>query len=87
MSAAAPGSSPSRSRRLGATVIGIDPSAENIAVARLHADEGGLAIDYRATTAEALAAEGERFDVVLILEVVEHVTDVAALRRRLRRHS
>ena len=40
--------------------------------------EGGLAIDYRATTAEALAAEGETFDAVLILEVVEHVTDVPA---------
>jgi 2-polyprenyl-6-hydroxyphenyl methylase/3-demethylubiquinone-9 3-methyltransferase len=62
--------------RLGATVIGIDPSAENIAVARLHAEGGGLAIDYRATTAEALAAAGERFDVVTILEVVEHVSDV-----------
>lgn len=62
--------------RLGATVTGIDPSDENVAAARLHAERGGLAIDYRATTAEALAAEGARFDVVTILEVVEHVADV-----------
>ena len=44
--------------RMGATVIGIDPSPEIIAAARLHAADGGLAIDYRATTAEALAAGG-----------------------------
>jgi 2-polyprenyl-6-hydroxyphenyl methylase/3-demethylubiquinone-9 3-methyltransferase len=62
--------------RLGAVVIGIDPSLPNIAVARQHARDGGLAIDYRATTAEALADAGERFDVVLAMEVVEHVTDV-----------
>ena len=66
--------------RMGATVTGIDPSPEIIAAARLHAEEGGLAIDYRATTAEALAADGEAFDAVLILEVVEHVTDVPRLR-------
>jgi 2-polyprenyl-6-hydroxyphenyl methylase/3-demethylubiquinone-9 3-methyltransferase len=64
--------------RMGATVTGIDPSPEVIAAARLHAEEGGLAIDYRATTAEALAAAGEVFDAILILEVVEHVTDVPA---------
>jgi 2-polyprenyl-6-hydroxyphenyl methylase/3-demethylubiquinone-9 3-methyltransferase len=64
--------------RMGAAVVGIDPSDETIAAARLHAAAAGLAIDYRATTAEALAAAGERFDVVLTLEVVEHVTDVAA---------
>ncbi len=64
--------------RLGAAVTGIDPGEETIAAARLHAAEAGLAIDYRATTAEALAEAGERFDVVLTLEVVEHVTDVAA---------
>ena len=63
--------------RMGATVTGIDPSPEIIAAARVHAGEGGLAIDYRATTAEALAAAGETFDAVMILEVVEHVTDVA----------
>jgi 2-polyprenyl-6-hydroxyphenyl methylase/3-demethylubiquinone-9 3-methyltransferase len=64
--------------RMGAAVVGIDPSAENIAVARRHAEQAGLAVDYRATTAEALSAEGERFDVVTILEVVEHVPDVSA---------
>jgi 2-polyprenyl-6-hydroxyphenyl methylase/3-demethylubiquinone-9 3-methyltransferase len=64
--------------RLGATVTGIDPAAENIAVARFHAEGENLAIDYRAETAEALAARGETFDVVLILEVVEHVADVPA---------
>ncbi len=64
--------------RMGAAVVGIDPSGETIAAANLHAAEAGLAIDYRATTAEELAAAGKRFDVVLTLEVVEHVTDVAA---------
>jgi 2-polyprenyl-6-hydroxyphenyl methylase/3-demethylubiquinone-9 3-methyltransferase len=64
--------------RMGASVTGIDPSPEIVAAAQLHAEEGGLAIDYRATSAEALAAEGAAFDAVLILEVVEHVADVAA---------
>jgi len=64
--------------RMGASVTGVDPSPEIIAAARLHAGEGGLAIDYRATTAEALAEDGESFDVVLMLEVVEHVADVPA---------
>jgi 2-polyprenyl-6-hydroxyphenyl methylase / 3-demethylubiquinone-9 3-methyltransferase len=64
--------------RMGAAVVGIDPSEETIAAAKLHAEEAGLAVDYRAETAEALAAAGERFDVVLTLEVVEHVTDVAS---------
>jgi len=64
--------------RMGAAVTGIDPSPEIVAVARLHAEDGDLAIDYRATTAEALAAAGEHFDAVLILEVVEHVNDVPA---------
>ncbi len=64
--------------RMGGTVTGLDPSPEVIAAARLHAGEGGLAIDYRAGTAEALAADGETFDAVLILEVVEHVHDVGA---------
>ncbi|MCQ8783903.1 bifunctional 2-polyprenyl-6-hydroxyphenol methylase/3-demethylubiquinol 3-O-methyltransferase UbiG [Mangrovibrevibacter kandeliae] len=62
--------------RLGAEVVGVDASATNIEVARLHAAESGLAIDYRAETAEALAAAEERFDVVLALEIVEHVADV-----------
>ena len=62
--------------RLGATVVGADAGATNIEVARIHAAQSGLAIDYRATTAEAIAAGGEKFDVVLALEVVEHVSDV-----------
>jgi 2-polyprenyl-6-hydroxyphenyl methylase/3-demethylubiquinone-9 3-methyltransferase len=62
--------------RLGATVVGADPSADNIAVARRHAAQSGLAIDYRETSAEALAQAGEIFDIVLAMEVVEHVTDV-----------
>jgi 2-polyprenyl-6-hydroxyphenyl methylase/3-demethylubiquinone-9 3-methyltransferase len=64
--------------RLGADTVGIDPAAENIEAARLHAGESGVIIDYRATTAETLAAAGERFDVVLAMEVVEHVVDVPA---------
>jgi 2-polyprenyl-6-hydroxyphenyl methylase/3-demethylubiquinone-9 3-methyltransferase len=62
--------------RLGAQVLGADPAAKNIAAAKLHAGEGGLSIDYRVTTAEALADAGERFDIVLAMEVVEHVADV-----------
>jgi 2-polyprenyl-6-hydroxyphenyl methylase/3-demethylubiquinone-9 3-methyltransferase len=62
--------------RLGARMVGADPAEKNIAAARLHAGEGGLAIDYRATTAEALADAGERFDIVLAMEVVEHVADL-----------
>jgi len=62
--------------RLGAQMVGADPAEENIAVATAHALESGVAIDYRATTAEELATAKERFDVVLAMEVVEHVTDV-----------
>jgi 2-polyprenyl-6-hydroxyphenyl methylase/3-demethylubiquinone-9 3-methyltransferase len=62
--------------RLGASVVGADPSESNIAAAKHHAAVAGLAIDYRATTAEALAAAGESFDVVLAMEVVEHVADL-----------
>jgi len=62
--------------RLGAEMLGADPAQPNIAAARLHAADVGLAIDYRATTAEALAEAGERFDIVLAMEVVEHVADV-----------
>jgi 2-polyprenyl-6-hydroxyphenyl methylase/3-demethylubiquinone-9 3-methyltransferase len=62
--------------RLGAAVVGADPATANIEAAKLHAAAGGLAIDYRATTAEALADAGERFDVVLAMEVVEHVADL-----------
>ncbi|TAJ24439.1 MAG: bifunctional 2-polyprenyl-6-hydroxyphenol methylase/3-demethylubiquinol 3-O-methyltransferase UbiG [Reyranella sp.] len=62
--------------RLGARVTGVDASARNIAVASLHAERQGLAIDYRQGTAEALASDGARFDVVMALEIVEHVSDV-----------
>jgi len=62
--------------RLGADVVGADASETNIEVAKLHAAQSGLNIDYRATTSEALEAAGETFDVVLNMEVVEHVSDV-----------
>jgi 2-polyprenyl-6-hydroxyphenyl methylase / 3-demethylubiquinone-9 3-methyltransferase len=62
--------------RLGAQVVGADPSPVNIEVAKLHAAESGLEIDYRAVSAEALEAAGEKFDVILNMEVVEHVADV-----------
>ena len=61
--------------RLGADVVGADAAPRNIPVARIHAEQSGLTIDYRHTTAEALAAAGERFDVVLNMEVIEHVAD------------
>lgn len=64
--------------RLGAEVVGADAGAENIGVARAHAAAAGLTIDYRATTAEALAAAGEGFDVLLAMEIVEHVPDPRA---------
>jgi 2-polyprenyl-6-hydroxyphenyl methylase/3-demethylubiquinone-9 3-methyltransferase len=68
--------------RMGADVVGADPATANIEAARLHATQGGLAIDYRVTTAEALADAGERFDVVLAMEVVEHVADVSLFVKR-----
>lgn len=61
--------------RLGAHVLGADASERNIATASVHATEQGLTIDYRATTAEALAEAGERFDVILNMEVIEHVAN------------
>jgi 2-polyprenyl-6-hydroxyphenyl methylase/3-demethylubiquinone-9 3-methyltransferase len=64
--------------RLGASVVGVDPSETNVRVAAAHAARTGVHVDYRATTAEALAAAGESFDVVLAMEVVEHVADVPA---------
>ncbi len=64
--------------RLGADVLGADAAPRNIPVAQLHAEQSGLTIDYRNITAEALAAAGERFDVVLNMEVVEHVADPQA---------
>ena len=64
--------------RLGAQMVGADPSEENIVIASAHAEASDVAVDYRATTAEDLAAAGETFDVVLAMEVVEHVVDVEA---------
>ncbi len=61
--------------RLGATVVGADAAEGNLPVARIHAEQSGLQIDYRHTTAEDMAAAGEQFDVVLNMEVVEHVAD------------
>ncbi len=68
--------------RLSAEVVGADPSQANIEAARLHAAEAGVTVDYRATTAEALADDGERFDVVLAMEVVEHVADLSLFVKR-----
>ena len=64
--------------RLGATVVGADAAAGNIPVAKLHAEQSGLDIDYRHITAEALAEAHEQFDVVLNMEVVEHVASPPA---------
>ncbi len=64
--------------RLGGAVTGIDPAAGNLEIARTHADETGVEVTYREVTAEALAAAGERFDVVCAMEVVEHVRRPAA---------
>ena len=63
--------------RLGGAVTAIDPSDTNIEAAKQHADESELAVDYRCTTAERLAEQGEAFDIVLAMEVVEHVADPA----------
>ncbi len=67
--------------RLGASVTGIDPAPQNIAIARAHAAPQGLDIDYRAADIAQLARRGETFDVALCLEVVEHVPDPATLIR------
>lgn len=63
--------------RLGFAVVGIDADETAVAVARAHAAEAGLAIDYRVAAAESLADRGERFDAVLALEIVEHLADPA----------
>ncbi|MBB3066327.1 MULTISPECIES: bifunctional 2-polyprenyl-6-hydroxyphenol methylase/3-demethylubiquinol 3-O-methyltransferase UbiG [Limibacillus] len=64
--------------RMGASVTAIDAAADGIQAARAHAAAGGLSIDYRVTTAEALLADGAQFDAVVSMEVVEHVQDVGA---------
>lgn len=62
-------------KRLGATVTGVDASEKNIKTASVHAQEGGLEIDYNATTAEDLVQTGAQYDIVLALEIIEHVAD------------
>src|SRR3712207_3602060 len=64
--------------RLGASVTGLDPAPNNIAVAKRHAERSGLAVDYREEAVETVAGRGEQFDIVLAMEVVEHVGDVQA---------
>jgi 2-polyprenyl-6-hydroxyphenyl methylase/3-demethylubiquinone-9 3-methyltransferase len=66
-------------RRVGFQVTGLDAAGESLVIARAHAVSLGLSIDYRATTAEALVEAGEGpFDVVIALEVIEHVADPRA---------
>jgi 2-polyprenyl-6-hydroxyphenyl methylase / 3-demethylubiquinone-9 3-methyltransferase len=67
--------------RLGAAVTGLDPAPTNVAVARRHAARSGIPVSYRSETVESVVAGGERFNVVLAMEVVEHVTDVPAFVR------
>src|SRR5919197_1963212 len=68
--------------RIGAAMVGADPSETNIKMAKVHASRSGLDIDRRAATAEALADAGERFDIVLAMEVIEHVADMPLFVRR-----
>jgi 2-polyprenyl-6-hydroxyphenyl methylase/3-demethylubiquinone-9 3-methyltransferase len=63
-------------KRLGADVVGIDAGEKNISVAKIHSEKSGLEIDYRTQDVEELAKSDEKFDVVLAMEVVEHVADV-----------
>jgi 2-polyprenyl-6-hydroxyphenyl methylase/3-demethylubiquinone-9 3-methyltransferase len=67
--------------RLGFAVTGVDPSEKNIGTAKAHAEAAGLPVSYRATSAEVLEDEGAVFDVVLNMEVVEHVADLKAYLR------
>lgn len=62
--------------RMGANVVGADASETNIEIAKLHAQQSELDIDYRAVTSDQLAEDGEVFDIILNMEVVEHVADV-----------
>jgi 2-polyprenyl-6-hydroxyphenyl methylase/3-demethylubiquinone-9 3-methyltransferase len=64
--------------RLGADVTGLDPAGENVTVAGAHAMKAEIEVGYRQETIEAVVAAGERFDIVLAMEVVEHVADVEA---------
>jgi 2-polyprenyl-6-hydroxyphenyl methylase/3-demethylubiquinone-9 3-methyltransferase len=67
--------------RLGAKVTGIEPAPESVDVAKAHAKEAGLEIDYRAVAAEDLLREGKRFDAVIASEVIEHVINPSAFVR------
>ena len=67
--------------RLGANVVGIDPAPNNVIASSRHAEKAGLAVDYRCTTVETLAKADERFDAVLVMEVIEHVKDVPGFLR------
>lgn len=67
--------------KLGAVVTGVDVAEKNIQVARLHAQREGVAVDYRHVMAETLAHDGEQFDVVLNMEVVEHVDNLGSFMR------
>lgn len=71
--------------RLGATVTGADAGAANVEAGRVQAEKEGLEIDWRATTAEAIAAGGESFDVVVAMEIVEHVADLPLFLREIAR--
>jgi len=62
--------------RMGADIIGADASEINIEIAKIHAAQSGVNVDYRAVTSESLEANGEKFDIILNMEVVEHVSDV-----------
>lgn len=64
--------------RLGAEVTGIDATPRNIEIARLHAEQGGVQATYLACAAEDLVATGQTYDVVLAMEIIEHVADVDA---------
>lgn len=70
----------------GAHVVGVDAAAKNIAAARLHADESRLNIDYRVGEPAAVLREAEAFDVLLLLEVVEHVDNLQAFVRKAAEH-
>jgi 2-polyprenyl-6-hydroxyphenyl methylase/3-demethylubiquinone-9 3-methyltransferase len=61
--------------QLGASVVGVDPAENTIRMAAQRARQKNLKVDFRSTTAEALAEDGERFDLVLAMEVIEHVVD------------
>jgi 2-polyprenyl-6-hydroxyphenyl methylase/3-demethylubiquinone-9 3-methyltransferase len=69
--------------QLGAQTTAIDAGLENIKTALLHAERTGVAIDYRCTSAEDLAETGAQFDIVLALEIVEHVADTTLFYRTL----